>query len=206
MPRPKHFTITPVDDDNGVAESQTPAAGGVQSLTLTDTTITFATPHKLIITAAADESGRTFTVTGKGAGGQPQTESITGPNATTAESTNYWTEISSITVDDDTAGAVYAGTTGLCASPWYPVDRRSCEFGLGVGVDLSSSANLTYGVEHTFSDIQDSSATIATHDHETMNGLTASADGNYEYPPEAIRMVVSAFTAGTAEFNIIPKG
>ena len=211
MPRPKYITVTPVNDVDGIAASQTPAAGGVQSLTLAGALISdgkavFLSPHRIGIASAGDDSGRTFTVTGKGIGGQPLTESVTGANAGTANTANYFLEVSSITTDDDTAGAITAGVSGLASSPWYPVNRRSCDFGVSFGCELVGSSAMTYTVEHTFDDLQNPLAVITTFDHDSVAAKSASDDGNYEYPPSGIRLIVTSFTSGTIQFNIHEKG
>ena len=206
MPKPKYFTITPVDDADGIATSQTPAAGGVQSLTLTDSPVVYDTPHKVIITAVGDESGRTIAVIGNDISGQPVIEEITGPDATTAETVNYFTSISDVTVDDDTAGALAVGTSGLCSSPWYPVNRRSGDFGIAFSCELAGSAAMTYGVLQTFDDLQDNDALITSFDHASVASETTSQHGDFSNPPRGIRCEVSAFTSGVLQFNIHEKG
>jgi len=39
-----------------------------------------------------------------------------------------------------------------------------------------------------------------------MSGLTASADGNYAYPPTACRLKISAYTSGQATLDVIQVG
>lgn len=204
MARPKRFTITPVNDTNNIATTQTPSAGGAQALTLVSSPVTFTTPHKAVITATGDESGRTFTIVGLDGQGQPKTEVVTGPNTTTAASAAYWLQIDSVTVDANTANSVIVGTTGLCASPWYPVDRRSKDFGIGFGCEISTGGAMTYTVQHTFDDLQSLDETITTFDHENVIDATASDDGNYAFSPAGIRLVVTAFTSGSIQFNISP--
>lgn len=42
--------------------------------------------------------------------------------------------------------------------------------------------------------------------HEDLAAETASADGNYEFPPRACRLIVTAFTAGYADLTVIQAG
>lgn len=42
--------------------------------------------------------------------------------------------------------------------------------------------------------------------HETLVALAASADGNYQFPPRATRLNVSAFTAGYVDLTVIVAG
>lgn len=111
-------TVLAVDVD-GVAESQTPGAGGQQDLVLDGAFVTdgIATipnlARNLSITAAANETARTFTVIGFDVNGFPQIEEITGPNATRGDGGKDWSRVTRIFVDADTAGAVQVGDANL---------------------------------------------------------------------------------------------
>lgn len=101
-------------DPDGISTSQTPAAGGAQNLTITGAlasggVATLGYRRKVTITAAADDSGRTFTVTGTDANGVALTEDITGPNATLVTGAKEFLTVTQISVDANTAGAVTAG-------------------------------------------------------------------------------------------------
>jgi hypothetical protein len=104
---------TTAADPDGVCQSQTPAAGGEQNLTingaLSSTGVaTFTAARFLTIASAADDSARTFTVTGTNVNGAVQTETIAGP-ATTVTGTLFFRTVTQVTVDDDTAGAITVG-------------------------------------------------------------------------------------------------
>ena len=77
--------------------------------------------YKILITSAGDDTGITFTVTGTKVGNLtshvPAVEVITGANATTAASTNYWASDISIVASGASAGDVSIGTTGNLALP-----------------------------------------------------------------------------------------
>ena len=100
-------TSFPSADANYLATSQTPLAAGF--LTLVASTIT--PPRYVTITSAGNDSGRTFTITGVGPNGEPQTENVTGASGGAATSTKTFASVESIYVDGATAGAVEAGTT-----------------------------------------------------------------------------------------------
>jgi hypothetical protein len=104
---------TTAADADGVCQSQTPAAGGVQDLTINGAlssggVATFTAARLITIASASDDSGRTFTVTGTDVNGNAQTETIAGP-ATTVTGTLYFRTVTQVTVDDDTAGAITVG-------------------------------------------------------------------------------------------------
>lgn len=76
--------------------------------------------YKLIFTSSGDDSGKTFTIVGAKVGqltGALTTETVTGANASTATSTNFYSSIVSITISSTSAGTVSIGTTGSLALP-----------------------------------------------------------------------------------------
>lgn len=100
-------------DADGVCQSQTPAAGGEQALTINGAqasggVATFVAARLITIASASDDSGRTFTVTGTDVNGNAQSETIAGP-ATTVTGTKYFRTVTEVLVDDDTAGAITVG-------------------------------------------------------------------------------------------------
>lgn len=212
--RSKRLTLTPAAADaDGICESQTPAAGGVQSLTIDGnlasggvaTIGAHPVGRPVRITAAADDSGRTFTITGT-YDNRPQVETITGPNTTTADGLLPFDTVTSVTVDDDTAGAIQVGTSEVCLSPWISLNHYARDFAVGFGVDVSGTVN--YTVEHTFDRLQIEKGetqppTPNTQQHETVFSKTDTQDGNYAFPCEAIRLKINSFTAGASlDFSI----
>ena len=104
---------TTAADTDGVCQSQTPAAGGEQALTINGAlssggVATFVAARLITIASASDDSARTFTVTGTDVNGNVQTETIAGP-ATTVTGTLYFRTVTEVLVDDDTAGAITVG-------------------------------------------------------------------------------------------------
>lgn len=90
-----------------------------------------------------------------------------------------------------------------------PMDQYISPFNVGISVDLSAGANLTYTVEHTFEDVFASGwdpATARWYPHSSLSAKTASSDGNYAYPVSAIRLNVTAYTSGTANMNLLQAG
>jgi hypothetical protein len=68
---------------------------------------------KVTITASGDEDDTIFTVVGIGMDGYEVTENITGLNANTVTSTNYFTSIVSISNDTASIGNISIGLSGL---------------------------------------------------------------------------------------------
>lgn len=101
-------------DADSICQSQTPAGGGEQNLTINGANAsggvaTFTASRKVTITSAGTDDGRTFTIVGTDINGDAQTESITGPDTTAVTTTAYFKTVTQVTVDDDTAGAITVG-------------------------------------------------------------------------------------------------
>ena len=76
--------------------------------------------YKVRFTSAGNDAGITFTIVGIKVGdltGKFTTEVVTGANASTADSTNFYAYINSITASGASAGNVSIGTTGSIALP-----------------------------------------------------------------------------------------
>ena len=76
--------------------------------------------YKVRFTSAGNDAGITFTIVGIKVGdltGKFTTEVVTGANASTADSTNFYAYIESITASGASAGNVSIGTTGSIALP-----------------------------------------------------------------------------------------
>jgi hypothetical protein len=213
MPRPTRVTLAPTATDaNGISLSQTPAAGGVQSLTITGAlasggSVTFSTPQHVTITSAGVDTARTFTVTGTDRDGLAMTEDITGPSTSVTLGIKNFATVTGITVDDDTAGAITAGVDGLCESRWFSLDHYTNEFNVGFGVDVTGT--ITFTVQHTYDDIFVSDfdeITATAYDHTSVAAKSADTDGSYATPITAMRVEVTASASGTAAVTIIQAG
>ena len=101
---------------NFYVASVTPSGAGALTLLKTQPGIN-GYGYKVSITGGSDESGKTFTIVGRSVAGASVTEVVTGPNATTVYSTNYFAQISSITVSAATTGAITVGYGGALALP-----------------------------------------------------------------------------------------
>lgn len=113
------WAVTPATDDAYYRANASIAGAGALSL-LANTVGPNGYGYKLVITSAGDDSGITFTITGIRVGDLTNTvvsEVVTGANATTATSSNYYARVDSITASGASAGNVKIGTTGSLALP-----------------------------------------------------------------------------------------
>lgn len=203
------FNLSTAADADGICQSQTPsgagaltingalASGGVATLG------TGANQRQVLITAAADDSARTFTVTGTNWDGVEISETIAGPNATTAASVLSYQTVTSVTVDAGTAGAITVGTNGVGDSPLIPMNVRQTPFNVSVGV--VADGTIDYTVRHTFDDVLGQSASTQhnyfDHDSTDLVNATASQDGNYAFPVTGISVRINSGT-GTLKIRI----
>jgi hypothetical protein len=130
-------------------------------------------------------------------------ETITGPNATTAASVLSYQTVTSVTVDAGTAGAITVGTNGVGDSPLIPMNIRQTPFNVSVGV--IASGTIDYTVRHTFDDVLGQSAstqhTYFDHDSTDLVNATASQDGNYAFPVTGIGVRINSGT-GTLKIRV----
>jgi len=92
------------------------------------------------------------------------------------------------------------------ASATIPLNWRQGDFKVAFAVVLSGGASLTYSVEHTFDDIQDSSVTPTWFGTNGLTALTATNEGNIAFPVRAARLNVTAYTSGDATITVIQSG
>ena len=89
------------------------------------------------------------------------------------------------------------------ASSWIPLDIKKTPFNVGLGIVLSIGADLTYTVEHTFDDVQDSTVTPTAFSNAGLIDRVSNDDGNYAFPVQAVRLNVTDYTSGDATLTII---
>lgn len=106
--------------------------------------------YKLIFTSIGDSSGMTYTVVGYTVGfpDKPTTEVVTGPNATTGLTTNYWSKITSITASAAATGNQSVGFSGALALPRTRIRGvhyvgAAAAGSIAVAMAVSSEAKLT---------------------------------------------------------------
>lgn len=215
--KPMRYTLSPEDDDPDlIAESQTPDAGGPQALALTAPQVVLDVARPVLITTAADETGRTFTVTGRDRVGNPITEDVTGVNDGTVETVKSFKIVTSVTVDDDTADAIEVGTTDTIWTPWFPLDHYAAQ-NVSVAVELSEDANLQVDGYSTLSRLQDAGFDDGGHHRHfqeedaarfeitALASLSASVRETVDYPMTGIRFRISSFVAGSVSFFIMQE-
>jgi hypothetical protein len=197
---------------NAICLSQTPAVAG--ALTLNGALVTGGVAvldkaRRVLITCAGNESTRTFTIVGTSSSGNSLTETITGPNATTAQSVLDYKTVTSITISGAAAGAITVGTSGVASSRWVRLDGWAFA---QVGLQVDVSGTINYTVQQTFDDPNDPTNPIAAANviwlNSTDSGVVAKdvdAQSFYAYAPTFIRITANSGT-GSARLTAIQYG
>ena len=105
-----------------------------------------------------------------------------------------------------TVAAVTAGSASA-ASNWVVVDRFPVPTNIAVFVVVSGTAN--YTIQHTPSNVGlVGTSGVRVFNHETLVTLASSEDGNYAFPPAAIRLMSNPVTgaSGNVEMTLIQSG
>lgn len=209
-----YVRIEPVvldDDDNGICESQTPAAGGVQSLSLDGALVTggvavIAAAQIITATWAGADVARTLTVTFVNVDGNTETGTIAGGSSTTTTSTFFAKSISSITIDDDTAGALEVGVVAADGSTSKSIvdNWKQSPFNMSLFVEEVVDGG-TISAQYTPDDPEGTYTNSFGTDASWTNvvGLTAvvvTDDSNIAFPVRAVRFLQTVGSA-TATFR-----
>lgn len=204
--RPNRVTVGPLAaaSANAICLSQTPSAG---ALTLNGALVTggvavLDVARRVLITCAGNESSRTFTITGTSRSGVVQSETITGPNATTAQSVLDYKTVTSITISGNAAGAVTVGTSSVASSAWVQFSGWS---DAQVAIQCAASGTVNYTVQQTLDDpnnltdnVSPASVTWFSHPDINLVAATTSVQGNYGYAPVYARVTINSGTGSVA--------
>ena len=206
--RQKTRTIAAIAaDSNGIVAS-TALTGGTP-LTLLATT--FNPPRRILFTASAALTG-TLTLVGTDRWGNPISEAVSVPGATPVPTQYVYATLTSITPSDNDADTLEVGWDTEVISAPVVLDHFRNPFNVSVaGEVIVGAANWT--IQHTFDDLQlpDRARDVPSpaegsgewFPHASLAGETTSGDGNYAFPVEAVRLVV---TAGTVKMTVTQAG
>lgn len=199
---------------NNIALSQTPSTG---ALTLNGSTVTGGVavldkPRQVLITTAGNESAKTFTITGTDWAGNPISETVTGPNISTAASVLNYATVTSITISAGAAAALTVGTNGVASSPWLRLDEWANPV---VSKQCNVTGTVNYTVQFSMDDPNSYVNSVAPSAMTWINDQdldfvdnTVSAQGFSSFSPTWIRIVLNSGTGsvmGTfAQMSVVP--
>jgi hypothetical protein len=194
-------------DDNAIAESQTP--GGAGNLTLdgalaTDGVATLVVPQFLLLTTAADETGKTFTFYYTDRYGTAQTYATAGVNNTTKVIPINAKTVTRIAVSAATAGAILVGITAVGTTKWLPVNWHAADFQLGFACVVTGTVN--YHIEYCWDGLFDvgfNEADATAFVDANITNETSSQSGSYTGGPmTGVRLKINSGT-GSVQMTMI---
>lgn len=96
---------------------------------------------------------------------------------------------------------------GLSANDWAKIEGSSIWNGQYAVASVTDQNNFVVTVANSGATAGLGRVkTARVFSHETLVSQTASADGNYQFPPRACRLIVSAYSAGYVDLNVIAAG
>lgn len=193
---------------NNICLSQTPTAGALTlngALVVSGVAVMDNT-RRVLITAAGNESSRTFTIVGTSWSGNSITETITGPNATTAQSVLDYKTVTSITISGNAAGAITVGTSGVGGSAWVRLDGWAPSF---VSMQCTVTGTVNYTIQSTMDDpnsatnpVTPANVTWVSTSDTAVVGATATAQSNFMFCPMFVRVLLNSGT-GTVKATFL---
>lgn len=209
--QPISVTVGPLTaaNDAAIAASQSP---GSNAIVLTASPVVLDYPRQIVITSSGDDSGITFTVTGTGYSGMPQSEVMPGKNATTTTSVLNFATVSSIVQSGAVAAAVKAGTTGVAGSRWVRFDSWALN-PTAIQADVSGTVN--YTIQTTMDDPNDPfnpvtpiNVTWFSSTDAAVVGANASKQSSFTNTPTFARVLLNSgsgsVTTTFAQFGSVP--
>lgn len=212
--RPIQVTVGPLAaaSANNIATSQTPVSG--TALTLNGAAVSNGVavldqPRRVLLTYGNEGAGRTMVLTGTGATGLSQSETLvvpSGAGGTVASALDYKTVTSLVPAGGGYTAAVTAGTNAMASTPWVRLDEWAFP---QVALQCTVNGTVTYSVQQTLDDPNNPSNPVAPPfmtwvDHPDTNlvAATATKQGNYAYAPIFTRATITAGT-GTVTYTVV---
>ena len=194
---------------NAVCASQTTLAAGnltIDGANASGGVATFTVAYAVSVTSDADDSVRTFTITGTDASGNVITETITGPNNTTVYTTSVFKTVTRVAISGASVGNITVGFGSFGATAPLPLDYNGRpEVGLQVNVD-TTTGTATWTVQQTYDNPQTNLYPVwFDHPSADMVSETVSRQGSYAYAPLAVRLKITSSTGG-ATITVVQYG
>lgn len=202
-------------DADGISVSQTPSGAG--NLTITGAlasggVATMDVARRVIITSAADDHSRTFTITGTGRNGLSQSETIAGGNAVAVQSVRDYLTVTQVSVDAATAGAVTVGTNGAASTAPILIDTYANRSIIGVTMFFNGTVNSS--IEVARDDLSPTPTNFLAYDMNTalpnwtspsdVSSKTSLTSADIGAAYTMLRLTQNTFTSpGTCGANIV---
>jgi hypothetical protein len=190
---------------NAICLSQTPAGAG--ALTLNGALVSggvaiMDNPRRVLITAAGNESAKTFTIVGTNYANAPVSETVTGPNVGTAQSVLDYKTVTSITISAAAAGAITVGTSGVGGSKWVVFDAFAPS---AISLQCNVTGTVNYTVQTTLNDPYDPITPVAPANVVWVNSsdtnvvsATTTQQSNFLFSPVYARILINSGAGSVA--------
>lgn len=189
---------------NNIALSQTPSGAGnllINGSLATAGVATLDTARRVLFTPAGNEAanGTIWTVYGTDWNGNTVSETVAGVNNPSTVSTAYdYKTITQIAVNKAQAGAVTVGTSSIASSRpifldnWAPAPTA---------IQVTALGTVNYTVQQSLDNPNMISGgypavTWVNHPDAALVAVTGTAQGNYAYLPQIVRVTLNTETAG----------
>ena len=176
-------------------------AGSVQVGSFVNATFTGSTARQVTIVAAGDESANTFVVTGTDVNGTVFSETVAGPNATTATTNSYFQSVISVTISGNAAGALTVGMTNTASSPLVRFDDFAPS---NISIQCNVTGSATYTVQSTLDDPNDPFTPVAISAMQWVNtsdtdvvAASTTQQSNFLFAPKFARVILTTTSTGS---------
>lgn len=193
---------------------RTASSGSAGALTLNGSLVsagvaTLDTPRRVLITNAADETGKTVVLTGTDRAGNTQSETVTlGGIGSTASVLDYKT-LTSAVLSANSAGTLAIGTNGVGASAWVFLDPWALA---NVALQLNVTGTVNYTVQTTLDNpnsatdpVAEASVTWVSSSDTAVVGATATQQSNLFFTPAFVRVLLNS-GSGSVAMTVIQSG
>lgn len=204
--RPIVISITPVIDPDGITTSQaivslTPLA--INGAFAVAGVATMAAAQQLVIVSVGDATTTVFTLTGTDENGNAQSEDLTGGSTATVQSVLFYKTITEVLPTGATAATVTVGSADESITAALPLDWTTEVFNKNIAVVLSDTPSMTFSVESTLDDLQDSTITPTWSDVTGLNAKTATTIAASTARVRGVRLNLTTWVSGTAVITIL---
>lgn len=155
-------------------------------------------PRRVLITNAADETGKTVVLTGTNWSGNAISETVTlGGIGSTASVLSYAT-LSSAVLSANSSGTLSIGTNGVATSPWVFIDSWAAA---NIAMQATVSGTVNYTIQSTLDDpnspinpVTPALMTWVSTSDTAAVGATTTVQTNYLFSPAYIRVLLNSGT------------
>lgn len=169
------------------------ALTGAGPFTPTSTSCSDGLSHLVTLTSAADLHAITVTLTGTDSSGNPLTESLAGPAATTTTSTKHFLTLTAVAVSATLgANTMDVGYSANSVTPAIPLDRRSPA---QAAMSVVATGTINFNIDRTLGDIFSYSAEALPWDN-IADSLIANVATDLGIGSAATRLHIASVTNG----------